>query len=87
MRFTKNRISLKNPIKFIQIFYEYAPTLHYHTYVKLNKLCWFRCVFSSAVSFQKFHIGSSCGFLRPKELQFIVGFDPFKTRIFKQFAQ
>ena len=36
MRFGKKRISLKNPIKFIQIFYEYAPTLYYHTCVKFE---------------------------------------------------
>ena len=36
MRFTKKGISLKNPIKFIQIFYEYAPTLPYYTCVKFE---------------------------------------------------
>ena len=36
MKFTKQRISLKKPTKFIQYFQEYAPTLHYYIRVKFE---------------------------------------------------
>ena len=37
MRFTKEYLSKKS-VKFIQIFYEYAPTPHYYTRVKFEKI-------------------------------------------------
>ena len=36
MRFTKQRISLKKPVKFIKFFHEYAPTLLYYIRVKFE---------------------------------------------------
>ena len=36
MRLTKQRISHKKPVKFIQFFHKYAPTLPYYTRVKFT---------------------------------------------------
>ena len=37
MRFTKQRIYLKTPVKSIQFFHEYAPTLYYYIRVKFAR--------------------------------------------------